>query len=272
MGEGPELLPPYECEDDVVRTAAPAPIGGAEAGLGPPPPEPGDSSGLGSGYVPWYGPPPRTVTGRLLAPSGTSGLAAARTLCADAAAMRLCAEASSTEAAPVRASATYSITLRADGSVDASKVTAGAIADAVLASCLEKALAARTFPAGTPTLIYAVEIGAGRPRAIRPRGAGATVAGRLPEEVVQRIVRPSFGRLRTCYEALRRADPSAKGTVSTAFVIDETGAVTSAKTDAGTITDPAMRSCVQGIFKRMSFPEPAAGKVDVTYAIAFRVD
>lgn len=232
----------------------------------------GNATGMGPGYGSSHRPLPRKVTGRLLGPAGAGGLPAARVLCAAAPAMRLCAEAASTEAKPANASATYAITLRADGSVDASKVTIGAIADAGLAACLEKALAARTFPAGTPSLTYAVEIGAGKPKAIKMREAGTTVTGRLPPEVIKRIVRANFPRFRMCYEALRRTDPSAAGTVSTAFVIDETGAVASAKTDAGTITDKTMRSCAQGIFRTMSFPEPEGGKVSVTYPIDFRVD
>jgi hypothetical protein len=322
ISDGPstlaELLPPYECDDDTLRTAtpAPAPVGGAgaDAGFGSLLGDhPGDSfdygglgmsgtgagggdrvdggrpgeglglgtigplghgsgTGFGPGHVPSYKPLPRKVTGKLLAPAGTNGLPAARVLCAAGPSMRLCAEAASTEAKPANTSATYAITLRPDGSVDASKVTIGAIADASLAACLEKALAARTFPAGTPSLTYAVEIGAGTPKAIKMRESGTTVAGRLPPEVIKRIVRANFPRFRACYEALRKTDPNATGTVSTTLVIDETGAATSVKTDAGTLTDATMRGCVQRIFATMSFPEPEGGKVKVTYPIDFRVD
>ena len=45
--------------------------------------------------------------------------------------------------------------------------------------------------------------------------------GRLPPEVIQRIVRQSFGRFRLCYEDVLKTNPKASGRVTIKFVIDK---------------------------------------------------
>mgnify|MGYP006314362019 FL=1 len=53
--------------------------------------------------------------------------------------------------------------------------------------------------------------------------------GRLPPEVIQRIVRQNFGRFRLCYENGLRNNPTLSGRVSVKFVIDRSGAVSTAQ-------------------------------------------
>jgi hypothetical protein len=94
--------------------------------------------------------------------------------------------------------------------------------------------------------------------------------GRLAPEVVQRVVRRSFGRLRTCYENGLRGNPKLAGTVSTKFVIDAKGDVTSAARESTTsITDATMVSCVTSTFSSLSFPQPEGGIVVVTFPVIF---
>src|SRR5262249_16578759 len=52
------------------------------------------------------------------------------------------------------------------------------------------------------------------------RQGATTVNGRLPPEIIQRIVRQNFGRFRLCYENGLRSDPKLTGTVATKFTID----------------------------------------------------
>ena len=59
---------------------------------------------------------------------------------------------------------------------------------------------------------------------------GATqVNGRLPPEVIQRIVRQNFGRFRLCYENGLRNNPNLQGRVSVRFVIGRDGAVSNVR-------------------------------------------
>lgn len=97
---------------------------------------------------------------------------------------------------------------------------------------------------------------------------GTTVSGRLPPEVIQRIVRSHFGRFRLCYERGLQDDPGLRGKVSVSFEINRKG-------DTGKISStsdmkaPAVVACLERAFSTMSFPQPEAGVVRVTYPIAF---
>ncbi len=99
---------------------------------------------------------------------------------------------------------------------------------------------------------------------------GATsVSGRLPPEVIQRIVRQNFGRFRLCYENALRTNPNLSGRVTVGFVIGTDGAVTSASAGNAGIADAGMVSCVVRSFHRLQFPQPEGGVVRVTYPIVF---
>ena len=98
---------------------------------------------------------------------------------------------------------------------------------------------------------------------------GATsVSGRLPPEVIQRIVRQHFGRFRLCYEDGLRSAPELAGQVTVMFTIAEDGSV-STTSHSGSLPDGAVASCVEKAFSALSFPAPEGGTVRVTYPISF---
>jgi len=102
------------------------------------------------------------------------------------------------------------------------------------------------------------------PPGIRP---GVTeVKGRLPAEVIQRIVRQNFGRFRACYETGLRTNPNLEGRVVARFVIGREGAVSNVSA-SGDLPDPTVRSCVASAFYGLSFPTPENGIVTVSYPI-----
>jgi len=74
--------------------------------------------------------------------------------------------------------------------------------------------------------------GVHKPKAPSMREGVTSVNGRLPPEVIQRIVRQNFGRFRLCYENGMRQNPNLQGRVAVKFVIDRSGAV-SLTTDGG---------------------------------------
>ena len=100
---------------------------------------------------------------------------------------------------------------------------------------------------------------------------GATqVTGRLPPEVIQRIVRQNFGRFRLCYENALRAKPTLEGRVAIKFTIGTTGAVTSTADGGSDLPDPTVITCVKKGFSNLSFPQPeGGGTVIVVYPIIF---
>ena len=99
---------------------------------------------------------------------------------------------------------------------------------------------------------------------------GATqVNGRLPPEVIQRIVRQNFGRFRLCYENGLRNNPNLQGRVAVRFVIGRDGAVSNVSNGGSDMPDGGVVSCVVRAFFGLSFPTPEGGIVTVTYPIMF---
>jgi FHA domain-containing protein len=99
---------------------------------------------------------------------------------------------------------------------------------------------------------------------------GATqVSGRLPPEVIQRIVRQNFGRFRLCYENGLRNNPNLQGRVSVRFVIGHDGAVSQVANGGSDMPDSGVVSCTVRAFYGLSFPQPEGGIVTVTYPIMF---
>lgn len=96
-----------------------------------------------------------------------------------------------------------------------------------------------------------------------------TASGRIPPEVIQRIVRQSSGRFRGCYETALRGNPNLAGRVSVRFVIGRDGAVSNAANGGSDLPDAAAVSCVVRAFYGLSFPAPEVGIVTVTYPISF---
>ncbi|WP_437485432.1 AgmX/PglI C-terminal domain-containing protein [Sorangium sp. So ce1014] len=101
------------------------------------------------------------------------------------------------------------------------------------------------------------------------RMGAVQVSGRLPPEVIQRIVRQSFGRFRLCYERGLQRNTGLQGRVAVRFTIDRSGAVAKAGDGGSDLPDGAVVSCVVRAFHALSFPAPEGGSVDVVYPILF---
>jgi hypothetical protein len=111
--------------------------------------------------------------------------------------------------------------------------------------------------------------GAHQTRSPSIRQGATTVNGRLPPEVIQRIVRQNFGRFRLCYENGLRTNPNLAGRVAVKFVIDRSGSVSTTSDGGSDIPDQGVVSCVVRGFGNLSFPQPEGGIVTVVYPIIF---
>jgi len=118
-----------------------------------------------------------------------------------------------------------------------------------------------------------------------------SVPGRLPPELIQKIVRARFGEYRQCYEDGLRREPKLEGRVSVHFVINLDGHVSAvmnaddAPPDAFGRSNPQVAAnsppplpsmpdlqvvaCVVAAFRNLAFPAPEGGIVTVTYPIMF---
>ena len=106
-------------------------------------------------------------------------------------------------------------------------------------------------------------------RAPMVRMGATTVSGRLPPEIIQRIVRQNFGRFRGCYQNAALGHPGLQGRVSIRFFIARSGAVAAASDGGSTVGDPALVACVARAFADLSFPAPEGSGVTVVYPIVF---
>ncbi len=111
--------------------------------------------------------------------------------------------------------------------------------------------------------------GSHKTRAPKVRMGATSVNGRLPAEVIRRIVRQNFGRFRMCYEQGLGRNPNLEGRVGVRFVIGRDGAVSNVGNGGSDIPDSGVVSCVISAFYGLSFPQPEGGIVTVTYPIMF---
>ena len=111
--------------------------------------------------------------------------------------------------------------------------------------------------------------GSHRTKPPQVRMGATTVSGRLPPEVIQRIVRQNFGRFRLCYENGLRNNPNLQGRVGVRFVIGRDGAVSNVGNGGSDLPDGGVVSCVVRAFYGLSFPQPEGGIVTVVYPIMF---
>lgn len=116
--------------------------------------------------------------------------------------------------------------------------------------------------------------GAGRLRGTRSPKAPSLIrlgkveaSGRLPPEVIQRVVRQNFGRFRLCYTQGLSRNPNLEGRVTARFVIGRDGAVHSVTNGGSDMPDSGVTSCVLSAFYGLSFPQPENGIVTVVYPI-----
>lgn len=99
-----------------------------------------------------------------------------------------------------------------------------------------------------------------------PRPGVLTLSGRIPPEVIQRVVRQHFGGVRGCYEMGLRTNPNLAGRVVISFTIGRDGAVGMVNASGDMPAD--VTSCVAKTFYGLSFPAPDGGVVNVTYPIS----
>jgi hypothetical protein len=103
-------------------------------------------------------------------------------------------------------------------------------------------------------------------RAPNLRSAPPAVSGRIPPEVIQRIVRLNYGRFRVCYEGGLRTNPNLAGNVTVNFVINRDGQIGSVG-GGGSLPDGGVVSCITQAFYGLTFPQPEGGIVTVSYSL-----
>ena len=102
------------------------------------------------------------------------------------------------------------------------------------------------------------------------RPGTTTISGRLPAEIIQRIVRQNYGRFRNCYEQGLSRNPNLEGRVQVRFIIGRDGSVSNVHSGDSDLPDSGVVGCVISAYYGLSFPEPEGGIVTVVYPIMFQ--
>ncbi len=122
----------------------------------------------------------------------------------------------------------------------------------------------------TPSLISLPSPVAALPKpGARVTAGTPTISGRLPPEVVTRILRSNQGRFRNCYENGLRTNPNLTGRVAVRFVIGRDGGVAMVQNAGSDLPDGSVVSCVMRAVNGLSFPQPAGGIVAVSHTLRF---
>lgn len=104
----------------------------------------------------------------------------------------------------------------------------------------------------------------------RVRAGAVTVSGRLPREIIMRVVRQNFGRFRMCYEKGLARDAALAGRVELRFVIERDGSVSRVVSGAGTdLPDAEVVKCATNALNGVSFPLPEGGPASVVFPLLF---
>lgn len=114
--------------------------------------------------------------------------------------------------------------------------------------------------------------GSHRTSAPRLRMGDTQVTGRLPAEVIRRVVRQNHTRFRHCYEQGLMTNPGLSGRVGVRFVIGGDGAVANVANVGSDLPDSKVIGCVTRAFYDIGFPKPEGGIVTVVYPIMFQPD
>ena len=93
------------------------------------------------------------------------------------------------------------------------------------------------------------------------------ISDALPLAAVRSTVHAHWLELRRCYEHGLANDPQLAGSASVRFVVQSEGQVEQANV-AGALPAP-VRSCIEGVFRGLTFPRPESSPANVVYPIAF---
>lgn len=91
------------------------------------------------------------------------------------------------------------------------------------------------------------------------------MSGRLPPEIIRKIVRNHHGYIRKCYGARARAPAGLAGEGGSSSPIARDGL--ERRGDGQSAPDCKAAHCIRDVFKTLRFPKPEGGEVTVQYPI-----
>ncbi|MEM7447628.1 MAG: AgmX/PglI C-terminal domain-containing protein [Myxococcota bacterium] len=117
----------------------------------------------------------------------------------------------------------------------------------------------------------------GRARSGRVRGRvravsalGTQRGGSLDRGSVQSVINRAIGAIQACYERALMSSPGLSGRVTFAWTIQPNGRVSGVRQASSTLSSPQATSCMAGVLRRLRFPAPEGGSVQISYPFMFQ--
>ncbi|RYZ69105.1 MAG: energy transducer TonB, partial [Proteobacteria bacterium] len=101
-------------------------------------------------------------------------------------------------------------------------------------------------------------------------GEEAVVMGSIDKSAIEAAIMAHKDEFRLCYEKeINAENPNVSGMVRPSFTIGASGRVTENGIQESTIRNANVERCVLTVLKRIQFPAPVGGVVQVTYPFRF---
>jgi len=95
-------------------------------------------------------------------------------------------------------------------------------------------------------------------------------ASSVSREVLARPVRAKYPEFRACFDAALDRNPDLKGgEVVTRYVVEKSGAVSSATIVKSEVEDLRMSLCVRRVFMSLDYPEDWPQRTTISYPLVF---
>ena len=108
----------------------------------------------------------------------------------------------------------------------------------------------------------------GRVRAVSALGRQS--GGTLSRGAVQRVINQAVGAIQACYERALMGNPGLAGRASFAWTIQPNGRVSGVRQAGSTLGSSQATSCMASVIRRLRFPPPEGGAVQISYPFMFQ--
>ena len=95
-------------------------------------------------------------------------------------------------------------------------------------------------------------------------------SGSLSRDAVQAVINQNVDRIRQCYGQALARNPNLSGSARFAWTITPAGGVSELSSQGGTMTDSQVSNCISEVIRRMQFPRPQGGPVQIVYPFIFQ--
>lgn len=96
------------------------------------------------------------------------------------------------------------------------------------------------------------------------------VKGTLSRGQVWEVIQKHSGQIQRCYERELTKNPGLAGKIQFMWTVKTNGRVGSVRERSNSMGNPAVSKCISGVIKKMKFPRPKGGEVEIVFPWIFK--